>query len=183
MSDLKALTPGTWTVDASHSNIGFTARPLMVAKVRGKFTEFTGTIEVAGDPLKSTLNATVEAKSIDTGDEGRGQGWNADVCEADGNQSAEHHELALGEVDDLGGLVDQDETQGNEPVDASLSHTADQQLQQLHALSPVLLRTRCAPISVALGPVVVRVLYRSCMKPTLMALLLWPNACAGVSLC
>ena len=71
MSDLKALTPGTWTVDASHSNVGFTARHLMVAKVRGKFTDFTGTIEVAADPLKSTLNATVEAKSIDTGDEGR----------------------------------------------------------------------------------------------------------------
>ena len=71
MSDLKALTPGTWTVDASHSNVGFTARHLMVAKVRGKFTDFTGTIEVAADPLKSTLNATVEAKSIDTGDDGR----------------------------------------------------------------------------------------------------------------
>ena len=71
MSDLKTLTPGTWTVDASHSNVGFTARHLMVAKVRGSFTEFTGTIDVAVDPLKSTLNATVEATSVNTGDEGR----------------------------------------------------------------------------------------------------------------
>lgn len=71
MSDLKALTPGTWTVDTSHSNVGFTARHLMVAKVRGSFTDFTGTIEVAADPLKSTLNATVEAKSVSTGDEAR----------------------------------------------------------------------------------------------------------------
>ncbi len=71
MSDLKALTPGTWTIDASHSNVGFTARHLMVAKVRGNFTDFTGTIEVAADPLKSTLTATVEAKSVNTGDEGR----------------------------------------------------------------------------------------------------------------
>ena len=71
MSDLKTLAPGTWTVDASHSNVGFTARHLMVAKVRGSFTEFTGTIDVAVDPLKSTLNATVEATSVNTGDEGR----------------------------------------------------------------------------------------------------------------
>ncbi len=71
MSDLKTLTPGTWTVDASHSNVGFTARHLMVAKVRGSFTAFTGTIDVADDRLKSTLNATVEAKSVNTGDETR----------------------------------------------------------------------------------------------------------------
>ena len=71
MSDLKALTPGTWTVDSSHSNVGFSARHLMVAKVRGSFTEFTGQIEVPADPLQSTLVATVEAKSVSSGDEAR----------------------------------------------------------------------------------------------------------------
>ncbi len=71
MSDLKALTPGIWTVDASHSHVGFTARHLMVAKVRGNFTDFTGSIDVADDPLKSKLNATVDATSVNTGDEGR----------------------------------------------------------------------------------------------------------------
>ncbi|MCE9623128.1 MAG: YceI family protein [Actinomycetia bacterium] len=87
MSDLKALTPGTWTVDASHSNIGFTARHLMVAKVRGKFTDFTGAIEVASDPLLSTVNATVEAKSIDTGDEGRDTHLrSADFFDVDNNK-------------------------------------------------------------------------------------------------
>jgi len=71
VSDLKALTPGTWTVDSSHSNVGFSARHLMVAKVRGSFTEFTGQIEVPADPLSSTLVATVEAKSVSSGDEAR----------------------------------------------------------------------------------------------------------------
>lgn len=71
MSDLKALTPGTWTVDSSHSHVGFSARHLMVAKVRGSFTDFTGTITVGDDPLKSKVEATVEAKSINTGDETR----------------------------------------------------------------------------------------------------------------
>ena len=44
---LAALTAGTWTVDSSHSTIGFVARHLMVAKVRGQFTEYAGTVTVA----------------------------------------------------------------------------------------------------------------------------------------
>ncbi|MGB8861067.1 MAG: YceI family protein [Ilumatobacteraceae bacterium] len=68
---LSALTPGTWTVDASHSTIGFVVRHLVVAKVRGQFTEFTGTLTVADNPLESKVEATVAAGSIDTRDEGR----------------------------------------------------------------------------------------------------------------
>ena len=71
MSNLSQLTPGTWTVDAGHSNVGFSVRHLMVAKVRGRFADFAGTITVAADPLQSTLQATVQATSIDTRDEGR----------------------------------------------------------------------------------------------------------------
>lgn len=71
MSNLDALTPGTWTVDASHSNIGFSVRHLMVAKVRGRFADFAGTITVADDRLASKVEATVQAASIDTRDEGR----------------------------------------------------------------------------------------------------------------
>jgi polyisoprenoid-binding protein YceI len=71
MTDLSTLTPGTWTVDAGHSTIGFVVRHLVVAKVRGQFTEFTGTITVADDPLASKVLATVKATSIDTRDEGR----------------------------------------------------------------------------------------------------------------
>ncbi len=70
-SVLGALTPGIWTVDVGHSTIGFTARHLMVAKVRGQFADFSGTITVAENPLDSTLEATVQAASIDTRDEGR----------------------------------------------------------------------------------------------------------------
>jgi polyisoprenoid-binding protein YceI len=68
---LGALTPGTWTVDAGHSNIGFVVRHLMVAKVRGHFTEFSGTITVGDNPLESSVQATVQAASITTNDEGR----------------------------------------------------------------------------------------------------------------
>ena len=65
------LTPGTWTVDASHSSVGFVARHLMVSKVRGSFTSFTGAVTIADDPAASTVQATVETSSLSTGDDGR----------------------------------------------------------------------------------------------------------------
>ena len=71
MSNLSALTPGTWNVDASHSTVGFSVRHLMVAKVRGRFTDFSGTITVGDDPLASTLEAVVKTASVDTHDDGR----------------------------------------------------------------------------------------------------------------
>jgi polyisoprenoid-binding protein YceI len=71
MSDLSALTPGTWNVDPAHSTVGFVARHLMITKVRGRFTDFSGVIEIAPDPLQSSVRATVDLASITTGDEGR----------------------------------------------------------------------------------------------------------------
>jgi polyisoprenoid-binding protein YceI len=58
---------GTWTIDASHSEVGFTVRHLM-SKVRGQFTSFEGTL-TTGDSLDSTrATATVDLNSIDTRD-------------------------------------------------------------------------------------------------------------------
>ena len=68
---LAALTAGTWNVDPSHSNVGFVARHLMVTKVRGSFAGFSGAITVGDDPLQSKVEATVDAASIDTGDDNR----------------------------------------------------------------------------------------------------------------
>jgi polyisoprenoid-binding protein YceI len=68
---LAALTAGTWNVDPSHSRVGFVARHLMVTKVRGSFTGFSGVVTVGEDPLQSKVEATVDAASVDTADEGR----------------------------------------------------------------------------------------------------------------
>lgn len=67
----QALTPGTWTVDASHSRAGFVARHLMISKVRGHFARFSGSVEIDPDPLRSSVQADVETASVETGDEGR----------------------------------------------------------------------------------------------------------------
>ena len=66
MSSIKNLPAGTWTVDASHTEVGFVARHLMVSKVRGRFADVTGTVEVASDVTASTVNVTVAMASVDT---------------------------------------------------------------------------------------------------------------------
>jgi polyisoprenoid-binding protein YceI len=71
MIDLSALAPGTWTVDPSHSTVGFVARHLMITKARGRFTDFSGSLEISPDPLQSHVEATVNLASVDTGDAGR----------------------------------------------------------------------------------------------------------------
>ncbi|MFM2073553.1 MAG: hypothetical protein RLZZ623_3817 [Actinomycetota bacterium] len=68
---LAGLTTGTWNVDPAHSSIGFVARHLMVTKVRGRFTDFSGTVTIAEDPLQSKVDATVQLASVSTGDEAR----------------------------------------------------------------------------------------------------------------
>lgn len=63
---------GTWTIDASHTRIGFVARHAMVTKVRGAFNEFEGSAALdAEDFTKSTATLTIKAASIDTRNEQR----------------------------------------------------------------------------------------------------------------
>ncbi len=64
-------TPGSWVIDPSHSTVGRVARHLMVSKVRGRFTSFSGTV-VVGDPLEdSSVTVSIDAASFTTGDEQR----------------------------------------------------------------------------------------------------------------
>ena len=71
MTNLSDLTPGPWAIDAAHTTVGFTARHLMLSKVRGRFTSFSGTVTIADDPLQSSVEATVDLSSVTTGDDTR----------------------------------------------------------------------------------------------------------------
>jgi polyisoprenoid-binding protein YceI len=58
---------GTYTIDPSHSRVGFVARHAMVTKVRGGFNDFAGTFTIDGaNPAASAAELTIEAASIDT---------------------------------------------------------------------------------------------------------------------
>jgi len=62
---------GTYALDASHSHVGFAVRHMMVSKVRGQFTKFSGTVNIAADPAESSVEVEVDLASIDTNDEKR----------------------------------------------------------------------------------------------------------------
>ncbi|MCA0296154.1 MAG: YceI family protein [Actinobacteria bacterium] len=71
VTSVKALS-GTYTLDPSHSRVGFVARHAMVAKVRGAFNEVSGTATIDGaHPENSTLEVTIQAGSVDTRDANR----------------------------------------------------------------------------------------------------------------
>ena len=64
------LIAGTWSIDPSHSEVGFTVRHLM-SKVRGQFETFEGTL-VTGSTLGETAaTATIDLNSVNTRDEQR----------------------------------------------------------------------------------------------------------------
>lgn len=64
---------GTWDIDASHSAVSFVVRHMMVSKVRGKFDTFSGEFTTGERFEDSTVSATIDARSIDTGTEQRDQ--------------------------------------------------------------------------------------------------------------
>jgi polyisoprenoid-binding protein YceI len=68
-TDLPA--PGLWSIDSSHSSVEFVVRHLMVAKVRGRFAEFSGDIHVGETPEESKVVVAIAPASITTGDEQR----------------------------------------------------------------------------------------------------------------
>jgi len=61
------IIAGTWTIDGSHSEVGFTVRHLM-SKVRGQFERFEGTITTGATLAQTTAEATIDLNSISTRD-------------------------------------------------------------------------------------------------------------------
>lgn len=71
-ADAVTLPPaGKYELDATHSTVEFVARYMMVSKVRGRFTDFSGTIEVADRPEDSSLQVEIKADSIQSNVEKR----------------------------------------------------------------------------------------------------------------
>ena len=58
-----------WIIDASHSNVGFSVRHMMISNVRGEFQKLEG--KVTWDPARpeaTQVEATIDAASISTRD-------------------------------------------------------------------------------------------------------------------
>lgn len=62
---------GTWEIDPSHSEVGFSVRHMMVSKVRGRFGAFSGTITTGDSVEASSVSAEIDLSTITTGNEQR----------------------------------------------------------------------------------------------------------------
>ena len=67
---MPVLIAGLWDIDPGHSSVEFLARHLL-SRVRGRFTDFAGTIEVGVNPAHSAAEVTIQSASIDTDHEDR----------------------------------------------------------------------------------------------------------------
>jgi polyisoprenoid-binding protein YceI len=92
---------GTWSVDPSHSTVGFSVKHLGIATVRGKFEEFEGTFEVGEDLASARAFGTVKATSINTADTGRDEHLrSADFFGVDANPELRFESSAIRPIDD-----------------------------------------------------------------------------------
>jgi polyisoprenoid-binding protein YceI len=61
------MTAQRWNFDKAHSSIQFTARHMVVTKVRGVFTSWDGDLEFDPEnPSASSVNVTIDTASVDT---------------------------------------------------------------------------------------------------------------------
>jgi polyisoprenoid-binding protein YceI len=76
------IAAGTWDIDPVRSSVSFTVRHMMFSKVRGRFGSFTGEIKTGSDFLDSSVTASIDTASLDTGDSQRdGHVRNADLLD------------------------------------------------------------------------------------------------------
>jgi polyisoprenoid-binding protein YceI len=58
---------GTWDIDATHSDVSFSVRHLMVSKVRGRFNGVSGRLVTGAELADSSVTAEIDVNSFDTG--------------------------------------------------------------------------------------------------------------------
>lgn len=95
-----AIPTGTWSVDPSHSQVGFSVKHLGIATVRGEFHEFQGTLEISEDG-NATASGTVNVPSVDTGEAQRDEHLrSADFFDAENHPELSFESASIEAVDD-----------------------------------------------------------------------------------
>jgi polyisoprenoid-binding protein YceI len=84
-----APTAGTYALDTTHSYVSFTARHLMVTKVRGRFPVTDGRLVIGDDPAASSVEATIDLAAVESGDPKRDEHLrSADFFDTENHQYA-----------------------------------------------------------------------------------------------
>lgn len=92
---------GTWTVDAAHSKIGFSVKHMGISTVRGEFTEFEGSLEMAENLADSKVRGTVKTASVDTNEDQRDEHLRSpDFFEAETHPDLSFESTSIEAIDD-----------------------------------------------------------------------------------
>ena len=86
---------GTWTIDPGHTEVGFVGRHFMLTKVRGRFSDVTGTIQVGERPEDTIVDVTIGTASVSSGDHTRDDHLrSADLFDVDNHPTASFRSTA-----------------------------------------------------------------------------------------
>ncbi len=97
---------GTWNADPARSEISLSARMLLASKVRGRFTRYDVTIVTSEDPLGSSVAATIDLASVNTGNQRRDHHLrSADFFEAEKHPTMSYRSTAIRRTGD-GWIID-----------------------------------------------------------------------------
>ncbi|MEB4616691.1 YceI family protein, partial [Leucobacter sp. M11] len=69
--DIPGYKAGTWAIDPTHSEVGFSIRHLGISKVKGTFDQFDATFVTGENPLDSSVTATADVASVNTNEPNR----------------------------------------------------------------------------------------------------------------
>jgi polyisoprenoid-binding protein YceI len=95
------IPTGTWSVDPSHSAVGFSVKHLGIATVRGRFEEFEGTLVIGEDLASARAHGSAQVNSISTDDAGRDEHLrSADFFGAEANPELRFESTAIRPLDE-----------------------------------------------------------------------------------
>src|SRR6187402_1843415 len=91
-----------WTLDATHSELGFKVRHMMITNVKGEFRKFEGSVLADGrDFSKASIDVTIDAGSIFTNDDTRdGHLKSADFFDVEGYSALTFQGKSFKQVED-----------------------------------------------------------------------------------
>jgi polyisoprenoid-binding protein YceI len=108
--DREVPVAGTYVIDTSHSSVEFVARHLGLSKVRGRFTNFSGDIQIADVPEESSVEVDVDVASVESADARRDEHLRSpDFFHVEEHPSLSFKSTSVTPVDDgeweVGGLL------------------------------------------------------------------------------
>ena len=97
---------GTWQIDPGHAEVAFVGRHFGLTKVRGRFTGVDGVVVVADNPTDSSVQVTIDMRSVSSGDQSRDDHLRStDFFDVENHPTATYRSIAV-DVDGTSGTID-----------------------------------------------------------------------------